>query len=165
MENPILHQGMRTRSALRAVVLYSEIESGLRARTLLQRASRRAGWAGAMENSFWRFDVMAKPAVAREALYGAVDADMVLLVAKGMSDPPEWLLEWLEIWALSRRIQDAILAAWCEEHLPQRPNRGIANLRKLAQRHGLVFLCADEARAQAASIKEAAPESCAGSRQ
>ena len=151
MENPTLDRGPRAKSALKAVVLYSEIESGLKAKTLLHRASQRAGWAGAMEHSFWRFDVMSKPSVAREALYGAVDADMVLLVAKGMSKPPEWLLEWLELWAISRRIPDAILAAWCEEHVPEEANKGIKTLRKLAEQYALEFLCADEAQLQASS--------------
>lgn len=146
MQNQAVHEEPRVKSALKAVVLYSEVESGLRARTLLQRASHRAGWPGTMDNLFWRFDVMSTPSVAREALYRAADADMVLLVAKGMSDPPEWLLEWLEIWAISRRIRDAILAAWCEEHLSQDTVKGIKVLRQLAKRHDLTFLCADDAR-------------------
>jgi hypothetical protein len=155
MQNSTLDRGPRAKSALKAVVLYSEIESGLKAKTLLQRAAQRAGWAGAMEHSFWRFDVMSQPSVAREALYGAADADMVLLVAKGMSKPPEWLLEWLEIWAVTRRIPDAILAAWCEEHVPEDTDKGIKTLRKLADQYALEFLCADEAQLQDASHSRA----------
>lgn len=146
MESSTVYQESHAKSALKAVVLYSEIESGLKARTLLQRVIDRAGWQGALDNVFWRFDVLSRPNVAREALYGAADADIVLLVAKGISQPPEWLLEWLEIWAISRRTSDAILAAWCHEHAAQEQVEGMKPVRQIAKRHGLKFVCAEQVR-------------------
>lgn len=128
---------------LKAVVLYGEFESGVQARALLGRATDRAKWSGRAESLFWRFDVMSQPLVAREALYRAADADIILLAAQDVEYPPDWLLEWLEIWAITRRIQDAILAAWCRGH--GEPSTGALNrLRELAGQYGLEFLCAQE---------------------
>jgi hypothetical protein len=93
---------------------------------------------------------MSQPEVAREALYQAADAEMVLLVPKTMSRAPEWLLEWIEIWAMTRRFSDAILAAWCEHHDSPGATESIRTLRELANRQGLGFLCADDLPQQAA---------------
>lgn len=134
-----------SKSALKAVVLYEKLESGISARGLLKRVSDRLPWAKAMESVFWRFDVMSDAAIAREALYRAADADIVLIVARERSQPPEWLLEWLELWALTRRIRDVVLAAWCAGHASPRESTGVGALRELARRHGFDFICADAA--------------------
>jgi hypothetical protein len=137
-------------SLVKAVVLYSEFESGVRARALLSRVAHQAGCQGRVQSVFWRFDVMSQPLVAREALYHAADADIVLLAASAVSSPPAWLLEWLEGWAITRRVQDAVLAAWCRGHGGAQSAEGIGTLRKLADRYGLEWLCAEETEADAA---------------
>lgn len=129
---------------LKAVVFYDKLESGRRARALLGRVADKAGWKGRVNTVFWKFDVMTQPPVAREALYGAMDADMILLVAGKVMPPPDWLLEWLEAWAISRRVQDAVLATWCRRHDRGPLAEGIERLRELAGRHGLEWLCAEE---------------------
>lgn len=133
-----------SRSRLKAVVLYGELESAMKAKVLLGRATQHAGWTGETEILFWRFDVMARAQVAREALYRAADADIILLVAREIDSPPDWMLEWLEIWAISRRIQDAILVAWCLEHGASGSHKGAGLLRDLAGRYRLEFLCAED---------------------
>lgn len=139
------------RSRLKAVVLYDEFESGVRAKTLLGQATKQAVWTGELESVFWRFDVMTQPLVAREALYRAADADIVLMVSERTAHPPDSLIEWLEIWAIIRRIQDALLAAWCHQpHAGERLSEGAEALRNLAGRYGLDWLCAEELARKAA---------------
>lgn len=139
-----------SRPKLKVVVLYAEFESALEARALLDRVALGADWPGEVESQFWRFDVMSQPLVAREALYRAADADMLVLTARQAGYPPDWLLEWLEIWAITRRIQDAVLAAWCRGHDPAVLSQGVECLRELAGRYGLDFLCAEEVSREAA---------------
>lgn len=139
-----LHPKPRRCASLKAVVLYDGLESGTKAKALLLRVGNRARWRGKFDTAFWRFDVMAQTSVAREALYRAADADMVLVVAEGAVSPPRWLLEWLEIWAATRRIQDAVLAAWCRHHDRGPLSKGAQILRDLAGRYGLHWLCAEE---------------------
>jgi hypothetical protein len=125
-------------------VLYSELESGKQAAWLLDRVATRAGAAGSCERSLYRFDIMQDAAMAREALYEARDAHIVLLSAQEVDHPPEWLMEWLEMWALTRHVKEAVLAAWCRALHTKRLQRAIGGLRSLAQQHELDFICADE---------------------
>jgi len=131
-------------ASLKAVVLYDGLESGTRAEALLMRATGRARWRGKFEMAFWRFDVMSHPNIAREALYRAADANVVLVVAEQAMSPPRWLLEWLELWAATRRVQDAVLAAWCRHHERDSLPKAVKSLRDLAGRYGLEWLCAEE---------------------
>jgi len=135
---------------LKAVVLYADFDCGVKARALVRRAADHSGWPGEVENLLWRFDVMSQPLVAREALYRSADADILLLVAEEAAYPSAWLLEWLEIWAITRRIQDAILAAWCRGNDVGGASEGVECLRELAGRYGLEFLCAEEVARKAA---------------
>lgn len=144
MKPAALQSNPSSHSLLKAVVLYDEFGSGLRAKEMLERVTDQAQWEGEFDNMFWRFDVMSQPLVAREALYRAADADMVLLAAEKAGYPPDWLIEWLEIWAITRRIQDAALVAWCHGHERGVTSEGIERLRELAERYGLEWLCAEE---------------------
>jgi len=128
----------------KAVVLYSELESGKQAAQLLDRVAARAGVAEGCERTLYRFDVMAEAAVAREALYEARDAHIVLLSAQKVDQPPAWLMEWLEMWAMTRHVKEAVLAAWCRALHTNRLQRAIGGLRSLAEQHDLDFICADD---------------------
>jgi hypothetical protein len=132
------------RQVWKAVVLYSERESGKQAAQLLERVAQRAGAPESCESSLWRFDVMENPAVAREALYEARDAHIVLLSAQGIHRPPHWLMEWLEIWAMTRRVREAVLAAWCQAVHARQLRQALVGLRNLAAQHDLDFICADD---------------------
>jgi len=146
-----MQQDPTSESAVKAVVLYGEFESGIRARALLSRVAQHAGCEERLRSDYWRFDILSRPAVARESLAHAEDADIVLLVSGETSNPPAWLLEWLEAWAVNRQVRDAVLAAWCRGHGRSEPMpEGVAPLRELARRHGLEWLCAEEAGRDAA---------------
>lgn len=144
MTTETLQEDAGSECSLKTVVLYDDFGAGLKARQLLGRAADHAHWEGDVTNTFWRFDVMSEPRVARDALYRSMDADMVFLAAEHAEYPPEWLLEWLEIWASTRRIRDAALAAWCHGAKRGAVSEGIERLRNLAERHGLEWLCAEE---------------------
>lgn len=131
-------------SSLKVVVLYDELESAIRAKRLLARVAANAAWEGTFDNVFWRFDMMSQPLAVREASESAADADMILLVAERVVVPPVCLLEWLETWATTRRIQDAALVAWCHRRAGGSSSEAVETLRKLAGRHGLEWLCAEE---------------------
>jgi hypothetical protein len=128
----------------KAVVLYSELDSGKQAAHLLGRVAERAGAPESCDSSLWRFDVMEHPSVAREALYEARDAHIVLVSAQGVDHPPGWLMEWLEMWAMTRHVKNAALAAWCKAAHTGRLRQALGGLRKLAGDHGLDFICADD---------------------
>lgn len=143
----MITSGTVGRQVWKAVVLYSELESGRQAARLLDRVAARAGAAESCERSLYRFDVMQEAAIAREALYEARSAHIVLLSAQNVDRPPEWLMEWLEMWALTRHVKEAVLAAWCHAIHTKRLHRAIGGLRELAQQHDLDFICADDSAA------------------
>lgn len=124
----------------KAVVLYNEIESGKDAARLLHQVASRAGEPASCNTSLWRFDVMKNPKVARQALYEARDAHLVLLSARGMGHPPSWLVEWLEMWAMTRREREAVLAALSQGPCLEGGRRAVEGLRKLAETHHLDFI-------------------------
>lgn len=143
MTTDTLQQESGSDAALKAVVLYDALESGMRAKALLGRVGNKTG-EEPLESVFWRLDVITQPPLAAEALDGAMDADMILLVADRIVSSPERLLGWLKTWATSREIQDALLVASCHGQDRTALSKEIECLRELAGHYGLAWLCDEE---------------------
>lgn len=150
MTTDTLQQEPGGEAALKAVVLYDELGSGIRARALLGRVADKTCEEGQFESVFWRLDLMSQPRIAQEALDGAMDADMILLAADKILSSPDRLLGWLKSWATSREIQDAVLVASCHGKDRVAVSNEIERLRELAGSYGLGWLCEVEGGREAA---------------
>lgn len=130
--------------AWKAVVLYTDAQSGTNAQKLLSRVARNTRSGDAWQTNLWRFDVMSEQPVAAQALHDAGDAQLIFLSAQSISEPPGWLLDWLRAWVDKRRGKKSAVAAWCQ-HSPQtRSSSGVESLRQFARENGLTFLCAND---------------------
>lgn len=137
--------------AWKAVVLYTDAQSGSNAQNLLSRIARNTQSGDAWQTNLWRFDVMSEQPVAAEALRDAKDAQLVFLSAQSISEPPRWLLDWLRAWVDERRGKKSAVAAWCQHSPSATASKGTELLRQFAHDHGLSFLCADDYARRAAA--------------
>jgi len=144
--SPVLTKTETTPEPWKAVVLYSDTQSGTAAQHLLSRVANRTESGGAWKTELWRFDVLADPPAADLALKDANDAQLIFLSARAMTEPPAWLFNWLNAWAQGRRDKSAAVAAWCHHGKDQSPPPAMEQLRDFAHQNGLNFLCADDYR-------------------
>jgi hypothetical protein len=135
----------------KTVLLYGDAESGSSAHHLLTRVATRSASSATWESDLWRFDVMQEKPVAAQALKQAQNADLIMLSANAIEEPPAWLMEWLDEWAVNRTVPDAAVAAWCRHAGDQPTAPGVEKLRQFARAHGLAFLCANDYRPPAAA--------------
>jgi len=149
MNMSALEQHLQSASPWKAVVLYTDASTGAKAQHLLSRVAHQTRSEGSWQSSLWRFDVMSETPVAEAALERAVDAQLVLLSAESITEPPQWLLDWLESWADRRQGKDSVVAAWCHHEPHAAPGKGTESLRAFASRHGVSFICADDYREEA----------------
>lgn len=128
----------------KAIVLYTDAQSGSNAQKLLSRIAWQTKSGDAWQTNLWRFDVMANQPVADLALQDAQDAQLVFLSVRSISEPPHWLLSWLEAWAHKRRGRASAIVAWCQHLRGEAPTGGTERLRQFARDHQVAFLCADD---------------------
>lgn len=146
MNNNLESKPARAAEPWKTVLLYGDAESGSSAHRLLTAVATHSESSATWESDLWRFDVMQEKPVAAQALKRAQDADLIMLSANSIEEPPAWLMEWLGEWAVSRSVPDAAVAAWCRHASDQPATAGVEKLRQFAQAHGLAFLCANDYR-------------------
>ncbi|MGA2747839.1 MAG: hypothetical protein ABSG59_03605 [Verrucomicrobiota bacterium] len=132
-------------AAANMFLAYDTAETGRSALALLDHVAADLKRAVALHASLWRFDLMTLSESAPQAAADAADAD-VMLVAFGANDPvPATLFQWLVNWAEHRQIKDAALGVLPTGAATRQTGVAtIASLRRLAQRHGLGFICRNE---------------------
>ncbi len=86
---------------------------------------------------------MEAPGTANAALTDAEDAQLVLLSLCHPRSLPEWVLDWLDQWAVRRRVQEAALAVWDGGNAGTLSAAPSAVLAEFAHRHGLSFIFGD----------------------
>jgi hypothetical protein len=83
-----------------AFILYDNLASGLRAKTLLNRAIYDVRPRVTPSLSVWRFDLMLDPWCRSMAVREAATAQVVILAAEGPGELPAevqlWMSEWLD---------------------------------------------------------------------
>jgi hypothetical protein len=94
-------------TALKAVIIYDNLDFAGRVTALLERAATGADEGVKLDLKPWRLEVLKQPGMAAVTAAVAADADLIVLALAGTSSAPETLLDWLELWAAHRQIPDA----------------------------------------------------------
>ena len=88
----------REHSSILATVLYEDVESGLRARALMESVEANMDFPAAFQLDLWRFDWLAERSLGNIALSRA-DRSALVLIAAGSSAPlPPAAENWLDTW-------------------------------------------------------------------
>jgi hypothetical protein len=147
---------------LKTVLVHEDSVTGLRAVNLIKRLTEKLGpWLGTeidpweVCNRIWRFEWLQHPQWWEEAVSRAAQADMIIISAEDHTELPVCVRSWIE--SVMPLIQggQTVLVVLLEGHeiaemgsLP--PAR---YLRKLAERHGVDFLCNLDERGQSTGIE------------
>ena len=85
-------------SSILATVLYEDLESGLRARALMESVEANMDFPAEFQLDLWRFDWLAERSLGNIALSRA-DRSALVVVSAGSSDPlPPAVENWLNTW-------------------------------------------------------------------
>lgn len=129
-------------AAMNAVILYDDA-CAAKAIAMLDRSAHRADEVLSWTVKPWRLDMLEAPWTANSALTEAADAHLVLLSLCHPRSLPEWVLDWLEQWALRRRVQEAALAVWDSGNGGTLSAAPSPVLSEFAHRHNLSFIFGD----------------------
>ena len=124
---------------MKALIIYDDFASAVRASTALRQAAHRAKVRANWNLRPWRADILRFTPAADAALNDAVDADVIMLAGRRVYALPPWLRQWLESWGSRRKAEDCALVVVRDET----EGKGSAphpELSLFAERHGLDFI-------------------------
>lgn len=130
---------------MKALIIYDNFAFAARANEMLQRAANQADAAMRWNIKPWRVDALNLHRSAEEALMDATDAHLIVFAGHRAQALPNWLLNWLERWAVCRQIADAAFAVVGGRNGDALSMPATPELSRFAGRHGLNFITDDEA--------------------
>jgi hypothetical protein len=107
------HEEISLETALKAVIVYDDLDFAVRVAAFLERAAMRATEVMNWDVKPWRLDVLKKASLAEAAIAEAADADLIVLALIENHPVSNDLLDWLENWGTRRRIRDAAVMLFC----------------------------------------------------
>ena len=105
---------------MKAFILHDDPILATRVKAALRRAIQRAEATALWTITLRPISALRQPTTARQVLAAAADAHLVVFASCHPQSLPFWAYEWLERWAVSRRVPDAALAltdGGCETEL------------------------------------------------
>jgi len=130
-------------SALKVLLLYEDLTTGLQARQLLEGIASRLDLEADLDLRLWRFDLLREPALLERAVSEAAEADVVVLSAHGSGDLPPAVRLWLGQWLARKGDRPLALAVVLDPDMEREPapTRLLESLRGLSGTAGVeVFL-------------------------
>jgi hypothetical protein len=101
--------GSEGQMTLDAVMLYEDLNTGLRGKGVLDGAARLFPGSPHFNLAIWRFDVLRAAIVRELALHKASVADVLVLSAHGGRDLPKVVVRWLRHWLERKRDEPCAL--------------------------------------------------------
>ncbi len=87
-------------AALKVVILFEDLETGARAKSLLDRLKDPMGIDREVELCLWKFDLLRQPGMKRQAARDAVEAPLIVLSSHGRGEWPLEVKDWIAEWRL-----------------------------------------------------------------
>jgi len=125
--------------AFKAFILHDDPILATRVKAASRRAIQRAEATALWTITLRPISALRQPTTARQVLAAAVDAHLVVFASCHPESLPLWAYEWLERWAVSRRVPDAALALTdgrCETELTD----ATSELSQLARKRQLTLI-------------------------
>jgi hypothetical protein len=98
---------------INVVIAFEDVETGVRARTTVDRVQQLCGLETEPDYKFWKFDLLRNPHMRRLAALDASEAHVIVLSAHGRD--PEWpvaVREWIAEWHWQRTDQPGALVVF-----------------------------------------------------
>ena len=127
-------------SDMKALIIYDNIASALKANNLLRNTANRTGVRFDWEINLWHVNMLRFESVANEALREATDAGLIVFAIRRTHALPVWLIDWLEQWATLRHTPDAALAVIRDVNAKATLAQAIFDLSQFARRYGLSII-------------------------
>ena len=127
---------------MKAFILRDDPLLATRVKAALRRAIQRAEATALWTITLRPISALRQPTTARQVLAAAVDAHLVVFASCHPESLPSWSYEWLERWAVSRRVPDAALAltdGGCETELTD----ATSELSQLARKRQLTLIVSE----------------------
>ena len=124
---------------MKAFILHDDPILATRVKAALRRAIQRAEATALWTITLRPISALRQPTTARQVLAAAADAHLVVFASCHPRSLPLWAYEWLERWAVSRRVADAALAltdGGCETELTD----AASELSQLARKRQLTLI-------------------------
>jgi len=125
--------------AMNAMIIYEGCDAAKQANALLERAFDQAD-AMRWNVRPWRLEMLGLPPMAQQALREATEAHLIVLAICRRATVSPWLLDWLEVWAAHRQVQEAALALFDDATGDTSTGTMTPELSEFARRHGLSFI-------------------------
>jgi hypothetical protein len=126
---------------LKALVVYEDLETGLRARQSLERTLQRLEASLDIQIDLWRFDLFDRPAFLKHAT--EQNADIVVFSTHGQAQLPATVDLWLREWFVRQGDEPRALAVLLDDQAMDLPgaSKMVEVLSAAARRAGVdVFL-------------------------
>jgi hypothetical protein len=138
-------------ATMNAVIIYDTFDFGAQANAMLKRATHRKDETTLWDVRLWRADLLKMPLAAETALMEAAEAHLIMLAVQHVQSLLPWLMDWLERWALRRKIQEAALALWVGGSAENRSAQTTREFSQFAENHGLSLIFDDNAKVEGKS--------------
>ena len=132
-----------TGAGIKALLIYDDFASAVKANTALQRVAEQADLTVLWNIRPWCVDVLRLLPAADKALNEALDAHLIVFAGNRAQSNPSWLQRWLEQWAACRSISDAALAVIADGGQQTFSSAVSAGLTEFARRHKLEIIFND----------------------
>jgi hypothetical protein len=130
---------MTTDSAIHIVIAYETDGIAVRAKEMVE------GIAAEMQSecSSWEMESLGKPGLQREAVAAAIEADLIIIAARGAGKLPSPTRAWIETWLPQKKRGPAALVVLLDEEGEWlcKPPPFCVYLRQVAERGNMNFLC------------------------
>lgn len=102
---------LENKQTINVVMVYEDYATGLRAKRLYDNLCRQLEPECEVNQSMWKFEVLAVPRLGTVAAEEAAEADMVIISLSGESELPGRVKDWLETWVGEKAGQSSALVA------------------------------------------------------
>ena len=129
------------KQAINVVIVYEDFATGLRAKRLYDNLCRQLEPECEVNQSMWKFEVLAIPRLGAVAAEDAAEADLVIVSLHGDMELPDKVKNWLEKWIGEKGAQSSALVALFDDLEEDEPEIASiqACLRQVARRGGMSF--------------------------
>ena len=131
-------------SAIKALIIYEDFDSAVRANVALQHSARNVDFAVQWNVNPWRIDLLQFSPTAEAALTDASYAHLIIIASCSGKSSAFWFQDWLEHWAKCHQIEGAALALFGVGYSDGLAASAIREFSSIARRHGLSLIFGDD---------------------
>ncbi len=132
---------LENKQTIDVVMVYQDFATGLRAKRLYDNLCRQLEPECELNQSMWKFEVLAIPRIGAVAAEEAAEADLVIISMHGDLELPGKVKAWLETWVGDKSNPNGALVAVFDdsEDAGGQVASVQASLRQIADRGGMHF--------------------------